>query len=283
MTPFARDLGYSGEPFPWDEHRRAVLRAELDAYYALAYGLSRNDLRYILDPSDLLGVDYPSETFRVLKKSEIAKFGEYRTQRLVLTAWDRQAAGLTSASETQHPHIEVPVPLPPEAHYKDLLDGAWVIPRPIPYDPAVSAARLLAAVLAEFSQPTSRDEIGLIYAFASKPEKLTTLLEGRDRATWLRLVGTDGQPPDTRTLQMPTRTDLPFAEALNWLRSRNAVRENLTERTWQRGSGDPGLLLTGWPEGRARFVHNVLMSIGFDALRSGLAQEDVVWEEQKRA
>jgi hypothetical protein len=219
----------------------------------------------------------------VLKKSEIAKFGEYRTQRLVLTAWDRQAAGLTSASETQHPHIEVPVPLPLEAHYKDLLDGAWVIPRPIPYDPAVSAARLLAAVLAEFSQPTSRDEIGLIYAFASKPEKLTTLLEGRDRATWLRLVGTDGQPPDTRTLQMPTRTDLPFAEALNWLRSRNAVRENLTERTWQRGSGDPGLPLTGWPEGRARFVHNVLMSIGFDALRSGLAQEDVVWEEQKRA
>lgn len=99
MTAFARDLGYEGEPFPWDEDRRALLRAELDAWYARAYGLSRDDLRYILDPTDLLGSDYPSETFRVLKKNEIAKFGEYRAQRLVLAAWDRQAAGQPPISE----------------------------------------------------------------------------------------------------------------------------------------------------------------------------------------
>ena len=69
------------------------------AWYARAYGLSRDDLRYILDPADLLGPDYPSETFRVLKKNEIAKFGEYRTQRLVLAAWDTQAAGQPPESE----------------------------------------------------------------------------------------------------------------------------------------------------------------------------------------
>jgi N-6 DNA Methylase len=99
MTAFARDLGYESGPFPWDEDRRALLRAELDAWYACAYGLSRDDLRYILDPADLLGPDYPSETFRVLKKNEISQFGEYHTQRLVLAAWDRQAAGLTPESE----------------------------------------------------------------------------------------------------------------------------------------------------------------------------------------
>ena len=99
MTPFARDLGYSGDPFPWDEDRRALLRAELDAWYARAYGLTREDLRYILDPADLLGPDYPSETFRVLKNNEVATFGEYRTQRLVLAAWDRQAAGQPPISE----------------------------------------------------------------------------------------------------------------------------------------------------------------------------------------
>ncbi len=99
MTPFARDLGYSGEPFAWDEDRRALLRAELDAWYARAYGISRDDLRYILDPADLLGPDYPSETFRVLKNNEMRKYGEYRTQRLVLAAWDRQAAGDTPESD----------------------------------------------------------------------------------------------------------------------------------------------------------------------------------------
>jgi AAA15 family ATPase/GTPase len=34
------------------------------------------------------GKDYPSETLRVLKKEESNEFGEYRTQRLVLAAWD---------------------------------------------------------------------------------------------------------------------------------------------------------------------------------------------------
>ncbi len=36
--------------------------------------------------------DYPSETFRVLKEKEIRQFGEYRTRRLVLAAWDRMEA-----------------------------------------------------------------------------------------------------------------------------------------------------------------------------------------------
>ncbi|WP_287744528.1 N-6 DNA methylase [Diaphorobacter sp.] len=76
-------------PFPWNPERRAQLRAELDAYYARLYGLTRDELRYILDPADVMGADYPSETFRVLKNNEMREFGEYRTQRLVLAAWDQ--------------------------------------------------------------------------------------------------------------------------------------------------------------------------------------------------
>lgn len=58
-------------------------------YQAQQYGLTRDELRYILDPADLLGEDYPSEKFRVLKNKEMAEFGEFRTRRLVLEAWDR--------------------------------------------------------------------------------------------------------------------------------------------------------------------------------------------------
>jgi len=90
LRPFAEDLGYDGPPFPLDPDRRAVLEAELDAHYARFYGLTREELRYILDPADVHGDDYPSETFRVLKNNEMKEFGEYRTQRLVLDAWDRQ-------------------------------------------------------------------------------------------------------------------------------------------------------------------------------------------------
>lgn len=76
-------------PFKWDEERRAVLRAELDALYAKLYRLSRDELWYILDPADVYGPEFPGETLQVLKAKEIRRFGEYRTGRLVLEAWDR--------------------------------------------------------------------------------------------------------------------------------------------------------------------------------------------------
>jgi N-6 DNA Methylase len=97
MAPFAHDLHFNGPPFAWDEDRRANLRAELDAWYARAYGLTRDELRYVLDPADVKGSEYPSETFRVLKTNEISHFGEYRTARLVLAAWDRLERGELAA------------------------------------------------------------------------------------------------------------------------------------------------------------------------------------------
>jgi hypothetical protein len=93
LADWAQDLGYSGPPFVFDLNRRAQLRAELDACYARLYSLTRSELRYILDPADVMGADYPSETFRVLKNKEVKEFGEYRTQRLVLEAWDKLEQG----------------------------------------------------------------------------------------------------------------------------------------------------------------------------------------------
>ena len=76
LAPFARDLGYEGDPFPWDEERRALLRAELDGIYAHLYGLNRDDFAYILDQ------------FPIVKRKDEAAFGEYRTARLCLEAYD---------------------------------------------------------------------------------------------------------------------------------------------------------------------------------------------------
>ena len=101
LKPFAEDLGYHGAPFPFDPERRHRLKCELDAYYARLYGLTRDELRYILDPADIMGDDYPSETFRGLKKNEMKALDEYRTQRLVLEAWlelEREQRMSTTAS-----------------------------------------------------------------------------------------------------------------------------------------------------------------------------------------
>ena len=93
MCSWAEDLGHTGAPFAFDPDRRAQLRAELDAFFARKYGLSRDELRYILDPADTHGESYPSETFRGLKRNEIGRYGEFRTQRLVLEAFDRLTGG----------------------------------------------------------------------------------------------------------------------------------------------------------------------------------------------
>jgi N-6 DNA Methylase len=93
MQPFAQDMGYEGAPFVWNPERRAILRAELDAKYAKLYGLTRDELRYILYPKGVYGEEFPSETFRVLRDKEMKKYGEYRTQGLVLEAWDELEPG----------------------------------------------------------------------------------------------------------------------------------------------------------------------------------------------
>lgn len=85
------ELSQLGAQQPWiyNPERRAILQAELDAIFAHLYGLNTEDLRYILDPEDVCGKGCINETFRVLKDNEIRQYGEYRTKRLVLEAWNK--------------------------------------------------------------------------------------------------------------------------------------------------------------------------------------------------
>ncbi|WP_328473675.1 Eco57I restriction-modification methylase domain-containing protein [Streptomyces sp. NBC_00448] len=80
MVALSRDLGDVGEPFRWDEERRAVIRAELDALFFHLYGVAREDVDYILD------------TFPIVKRKDEAKYGSYRTKELILDLYDRMAA-----------------------------------------------------------------------------------------------------------------------------------------------------------------------------------------------
>ncbi|MFH6601827.1 Eco57I restriction-modification methylase domain-containing protein [Ectopseudomonas khazarica] len=92
LKPFAEDLDYHGEPFPWQPERRHQLKCELDAYYAHLYGLTRDELLYILDPQNVMPEGYPSVTFPGLKRKELAEYGEYRTQVRVMAEYERLAA-----------------------------------------------------------------------------------------------------------------------------------------------------------------------------------------------
>ena len=83
MAPFARDLGYEGDPFSWDEEERRHLRARLDALYFHLYCLSRDDAQYILD------------TFPIVRRNDEAAFGTYRTRDMTLAYMNALTAGDT--------------------------------------------------------------------------------------------------------------------------------------------------------------------------------------------
>ena len=83
-----RGADLRGRPFGFDVQRRTSLICELDAYHAYKLGLTRDELVTVLD-SSRGEPGYPSESFRGLRDAEMKEFGEYRTQRLVLEAWDR--------------------------------------------------------------------------------------------------------------------------------------------------------------------------------------------------
>ena len=82
-----------------DPDIRACLMAEIEVLVAReVYGLSRDDLQYILDPDSMLGEGSGVETFKALRNREIRTYGEYRTARLVLAAWDRMTTDDTFRS-----------------------------------------------------------------------------------------------------------------------------------------------------------------------------------------
>ena len=85
LQPFARDLGYEGDPFIWNPAERRQLRARLDALFFHLYGLDEDDAAYILDQ------------FPVLEKNERREHNRYLTKELVLGHYRALAAGDTTS------------------------------------------------------------------------------------------------------------------------------------------------------------------------------------------
>ena len=286
MKPFAEDLGYTGPPFRWDEGRRALLRAELDAWIARLYGLTRDELRYILDPADVMGPDYPSETFRVLKENEKKRFGEYRTQRLVLDAWDAQERGEirdTSPSitiDTRQAAAGSPPPALPDL--VTLPNDAWA--RTGGGDDLVLAQ--LAALIRALPGPTSIADVRCAALYALEPRYLTGLLAKGDRTTWCRLVGPESAVVRGANIAAFAPTiNAPWRNAVTQLRGMKALIEDVATQTWAAGpkldefAVDP----KAWAYGRAAFALRHLQSMTVEDTIADLAVEDQEWVRSNAA
>ena len=83
IRAFARDIGYDGEPFTWDDEERTHLRARLDALYFMLYGIAREDADYILN------------SFPTVSSDDEKLHGRYLTRDLILAYMNCLEAGDT--------------------------------------------------------------------------------------------------------------------------------------------------------------------------------------------
>jgi hypothetical protein len=111
LEPFACDCGYDGPPFCWDDDRRFLLRAELDAAFFHLYlpvnangdwlpankadgcphDESSEDLTRLKEsfPTPRDAVSYIMDTFPIVRrKDEAAHNGDYRTKRVILEIYE---------------------------------------------------------------------------------------------------------------------------------------------------------------------------------------------------
>lgn len=96
LESFAKDCGFDGPPFSWDEDRRFQIRCELDAAFFHIYGIERDD------------VDYIMHTFPIIKRRDEAQFGNYRTKDTILDIFD----ALTDAQQTGQTFVSTLDPPP---------------------------------------------------------------------------------------------------------------------------------------------------------------------------
>ena len=100
-------MGLLESPYRWDPARRVLLRSEIDAAINHLYGLERSDVEYVM------------ETFPIVRRKDVVKYGSFRTKELILDIYDR----MTNAIETGEPYQTILDPPPAHASLRVDVDA----------------------------------------------------------------------------------------------------------------------------------------------------------------
>jgi hypothetical protein len=182
LAKFGTDFSYARQPFRWDQERRALLRAEIDAAFFHLYGLSRDVVDYVLD------------TFPLVRKSDIKAHGEYRTKRVTLEIYDR----LSEAISSGRPYATQldPAPADPQVEHAPRA-VAFSIPKMPAVAPVMKpdeeTAVTIWAILHASGGTITRMDLARSFALRSQPailNKLAPPVLGEIAQAWVDKVGT---------------------------------------------------------------------------------------------
>ncbi|MDE0175189.1 MAG: N-6 DNA methylase [Defluviicoccus sp.] len=241
-----------------DPDRRAKVAAEIDTFVAQeVYGLTKNELLYILDPANIFGEDCGVETFKALRNREVREFGEYRTQTLILEAWDRLERGeIGEAAPAVVPmplHALEPRTLP---HIASAADGAWARPMT---NPRGETMEVLLAALRVMDGPCPSERARLAVLLAMEPHRLVPHLDAERASDWRRVVGEEANSPARDS----TEIDEHWGAAVRHFRSRGWLEE--MAGNWGPGALPESFPVGEWALGRVAIAWEMMRSIGAKA------------------
>jgi hypothetical protein len=271
LEPFARDVGHEGPPFRWDAGRRFRLRCELDAAFFHLYEVTREDVDYVMD------------TFPIVRRNDEKSYeGRYRTKEIILEIFDEMAEAARTSKPYQtrlspppadprvaHPPRDggkvIPLPVKPVVRPQPAIAPAVVVPdlaavaanawtRPHTMERGEIQSAILAVLKAN-GAPMDRRQARLAALLCLEPHLLAAMLDRTEKAQWTRVVGGDAKKAASTSFDA---TSQEWGAALTGLRGRERLLEDLQQNTWALGTGTEAIDTSGWPEGRAGFVVNVL-------------------------
>ena len=116
-------------------------------------------------------------------------------------------------------------------------------------------ATTILAVLKANGGSMDRRQARLASLLCLEPHLLSAMLDKTEKAQWTRVVGRDAKREASTAIDATTQG---WGPALSGLRGRGRLFEDLAQGTWALGTGTEAIDTTGWPDGRASFVVNVL-------------------------
>jgi hypothetical protein len=197
LEVFAKDCGYEGPPFRWDEDRRFLLRCELDAAFFHLYGIERDD------------VDYIMETFPIVKRKDVKQYGSYRTKEMILDIYDDMSRAIASG-EPYQTRLDPPAADPSVAH-PESTRPEWApvpekrlpelprLPDVIPINPDRDRFHIIWAFLYANGGTITRSHLTRAFTMWSEPGLLLKKAPESIRAkvaAWVDLVQQRSLPPE---------------------------------------------------------------------------------------
>jgi len=173
LESFARDIGHVGTPFRWDADRRFQLRCELDAAFFHLYGLSRDDVDYVMD------------TFPIVRKNDEKVHGEYRTKRVILETYDALAKAVQTGKPYRTPLDPLPA-APGASHGVFAPDGT-----PKDYAEALRMGLLFSLIRRSGEEGISQSTLSRALLWLEDEKHAATWLQGTAQADFGRLRESD--------------------------------------------------------------------------------------------